>query len=184
MNWTIEPMPTRGPRFVGAIGVYGAAFAEPPYSDDDRGDEVRNRLQDLHSRRPGYHAFAALDAGGAVLGMCYGYRGDRGQWWHDTVTKQLSREQAVRWMSDSYELVEVAVAPRLQGSGIGRALIERLLENRPEATCVLSTRTDSRAHHLYSRMGFEVVKEMPFHPGGALFYVMGKDLGGLSQRAD
>lgn len=177
MKWTIEPMPTRGPLFEGAIRVYGDAFAEPPYSDPDRGQEVRERLQELHSRRPGFHAYAAIADDGSVVGMCYGYRGDRGQWWHDAVEKRLSREQAARWMRDAYELVEVAVAPRFQSAGIGRALIVRLLENRPEATCVLSTRTDSRAHELYRRMGFEVITEMAFHLGGARFYVMGKHLG-------
>lgn len=176
MKWSIEPMPTRGPLFEGAIGVYGDAFAEPPYSDPDRGEEIRLRLQDTHSRRPGYHAFVAITENGAVAGMCYGYRGERGQWWHDTVSKQLSAAQNAEWLSDSYELVEVAVAPKYQDVGIGRALISRLLENRGEVTCVLSTRTDSLAHELYRRMGFEVITEMTFHFRGARFYIMGKRL--------
>ena len=56
-------------------------------------------------------------------------------------------------------------------------LVEHLLEGRPESTCVLSTRTDSRAHELYDRLGFEVITKMTFTPGGAPFYVMGKVLG-------
>ncbi|MGH6693120.1 MAG: GNAT family N-acetyltransferase, partial [Gammaproteobacteria bacterium] len=63
-----------------------------------------------------------------------------------------------------------------QGKGVGAALIACLLHGRPEATCVLSTRTDSIAHQLYRRLGFEQITEMAFASGGAMFYVMGKEL--------
>ena len=53
------------------------------------------------------------------------------------------------------------------------ALIEALIEGQSERTCVLSTRTDSEAHLLYSRLGFEPITQMPFAPKGALFHIMG-----------
>lgn len=165
-----------GPLFEGAIAVYGDAFARPPYSDPDRGREVKQRLRDTHSVRAGFRGFIAVLESGRVGGMCYGYHSERGQWWHDTVRSAIARSQSDRWLSDAYELVEVAVAPATQDRGIGRALISRLLDGRPEATCVLSTRTDSRAHELYERLGFEVITEMRFAPAGAPFYVMGKPL--------
>lgn len=174
MTWTIEPMPLRGPLFEGAIAVYGAAFSEPPYNDPDRGREVRGRLRDTHARRPHYRAFVAREPGGDVVGMIYGYRSSWGQWWHDTVRVALGWEEASRWLNDAYEIVEVAVAPRWQGRGIGEAMIASLLDGRPERTSVLSTRTDSRAHQLYRRLGFQVIRAMAFAPGGAEFYVMGR----------
>lgn len=176
MNRAIQPLPTNGPLFEGAIRVYGEAFALPPYSDPDRGMEVRARMRDVHRIRAGFRAFAAVEANGAVVGMIYGYRSAAGQWWHDMVRNALPVEGARRWIGSAYELVEVAVLPACQGMGIGTALIEELLRGCDEATCVLSTRTDSEAHHLYARLGFEVITEMPFSPGGALFYVMGKQL--------
>ncbi|MGI8926988.1 MAG: GNAT family N-acetyltransferase [Tepidiformaceae bacterium] len=177
MTWTIEPLPVNGPLFEGAIAVYSAAFAEPPYSDPDRGSEIRNRLRDVHSRRPGFRAFAAIVEPGSVAGMTYGYTGEAGQWWHDSVRRRLQPDGVRSWLERSYELVEVAVAPAHQGRGIGAALIGCLLGGRPESTCVLSTRIDSRAHLLYRRLGFEVITAMPFAENGALFYVMGKRLG-------
>jgi len=176
MNLVIQPLPTNGPLFEGAIRVYGEAFALPPYSDPDRGMEVRARMRDVHRIRAGFQAYAAVERDGSVVGMIYGYRGARGQWWHDMVRDALPAASARQWLDSSYELVEVAVSPACQGQGIGTALIEALLRDREEATCVLSTRADSQAHHLYARLGFEVITEMPFSPGGALFYVMGKRL--------
>jgi len=176
MSWSIQPMPLDGPLFEGAIAVYGDAFALPPYSDYDRGREVRKRLCQVHCRRAGYRAFVAVGRWRRVLGMIYGYHGQRGQWWHDAVRTHLPASAAREWLDDSYELVEVAVHPRQQGKGIGTALIAALLEGRPERTCVLSTRIDSDAHRLYRRLGFEVIDQMSFIAGGAPFYIMGRRL--------
>jgi ribosomal protein S18 acetylase RimI-like enzyme len=176
MTWKILPLQTSGPLFEGAIRVYAEAFAQPPYSDPDRGREVKSRMRDVHGKRPGFQSFAAVEEDGSVVGMIYGYHGSRGQWWHDMVSRKIERSLAEKWLGDPYELVEVAVTPGRQGEGIGAALIEALLHGRPEATCVLSTRTDSIAHQLYRRLGFVVIIEMSFATGGAMFYVMGKEL--------
>lgn len=183
MSWRIEPLPDDGPRFEGAVAVYAEAFAEPPYRDANRGTEIRRRLQQQHRRIKGYRGFVALGRAGlpglpdhGVAGMTYGYRSLRDQWWRDTVARQLDRAARERWLADAYELVEIAVHPALQGRGVGALLVDALLAGRAEATCVLSTRTDSRAHRLYARLGFEVITEMPFGPGGPPFYVMGKHL--------
>ncbi|MBA4179049.1 MAG: GNAT family N-acetyltransferase [Anaerolinea sp.] len=176
MNFEIVPMPINGPLFEGAIRVYAEAFAEPPYSDPDRGREIRDRLRDVHCRRPGYRAYVALAPVGEVAGMIYGYHGARGQWWHDVVAKKLPKEVGQEWLGDSYELVELAVAPKYQRMAIATGLMHALLEGAKERTCVLSTRTDSEAHQLYAREGFELVMEMQFAAKGATFYVMGKRL--------
>ncbi len=177
MSVEIWSLPLEGPRFEDAIAVYGAAFALPPYSDPDRGREVRQRILDVHSSRDGFRGFIACDEpGGAVVGMIYGYHGKPGQWWHDAVARAVDRDREDRWLSDSYELVEVAVDPAYQGHGVGQRLIAALLQDRPEATCVLSTRTDSRAHQLYRRLGFQVIHMMRFSPNGAPFFVMGRPL--------
>ncbi len=113
----IEPA---GPLFEGAIAVYGDAFAEPPYSDLDRGREVRARIRDTHRHRKGFR-FLIAESEGAVLGMAYGYRGEDGQWWHDAVARWLGPRKSAEWLSDAYEVVEVAVAPAAQGRGISKA---------------------------------------------------------------
>jgi ribosomal protein S18 acetylase RimI-like enzyme len=176
MSWTVQPLEINGPLFEGAISVYREAFARPPYNDRARAAEVKRRILHDHMPREGFAAFVAVHHTGPVIGVTYGHQGRPGQWWHDTVDAELSREAARQWLRDSYELVEVAVEPAYQSLGIGRALIARLLAGRPEATCVLSTRCDSRAHELYRKLGFEEVVKMQFAPSGHWFYIMGKRL--------
>ena len=183
MRWRVEPLPDDGPLFNGAIDVYSEAFALPPYSDPDRGEEILYRLRQLHRKRPGYCGLIALSDSNeqrvphhGVIGMTYGYCSQPGQWWHDAISRKLSQLQVEHWLSHAYELVEIAVHPNWQSQGIGALLVRELLANRPEETCVLSTRADSRAHELYDRLGFEVVTQMTFSPGGAAFYIMAKPL--------
>lgn len=177
MTVSIEPMQVPGPVFDGAIRSYTAAFTPPPYSDPARGADVRQRIVDVHRRRRGFRAYAAIDdETREVVGMTYGYHGSPGQWWHDVVVGAVRHDAAAPWFGNSYELVEIAVQPSHQGMGIGARLIEALLAGREEATCVLSTRTDSRAHLLYRRLGFEEVHEMRFASNGAPFYIMGRKL--------
>lgn len=175
MSWSITELPLDGPLLKGAIDVYGDAFIRPPYRDPDRGRDVRERLLTVHRHRRGYRGLIALENGRAV-GIAYGYHSLAGQWWHDAVAATIGAGPTREWLADAYELVEIAVAPDRQGRGIGTALIAELLQDRAEATCVLSTRVDSDAHQLYRRLGFEVIQAMPFAPGGAIFYVMGKRL--------
>ena len=176
MDWTITSIGASGPLFEGAIAVYGEAFSRPPYSDPDRGAEIRQRIRDTHVFRAGFRFLVACSGAERVVGMAYGYHGSDGQWWHDTVRRALEPVLAEQWLGDSYELVEIAVHPVAQSHGIGAELIEKLLDGRHEATCVLSTRTDSDAHRLYRRLGFEEITEMAFTAGGYPFYVMGKKL--------
>lgn len=175
MTWNLQVMPLEGDLFDQAIEVYGKAFVLPPYRDPDRGREVRNRLVTAHHLRPGYDSRIAVEKG-SVVGMAYVHVSQTGQWWHDTVTAAIGRGRAEKWLSSALELVEIAVDPSQQSRGIGTALITELLADRSEETCMLSTRTDSNAHRLYGRVGFEIVHEMPFAPGGAPFFIMGKVL--------
>ncbi len=176
MDWSVSNISATGPLFEGAIAVYGEAFSRPPYSDPDRGREIRQRIRDTHAFRPGFTFLVACAGPERVVGMAYGYHGSDGQWWHDTVIRALPPTEAKDWLGDSYELVEIAVHPATQNLGIGAELVARLLQDRHERTCVLSTRTDSEAHRLYRRLGFEELTEMTFTVGGYPFYVMGKRL--------
>lgn len=174
-GWGVIDLPLRGPLFEAAIRVYRDAFSMPPYNERERAGEVRRRVSETHARYPGFRVKAAV-GDGEVLGFAYAYDGEPGQWWHDAVAAALGPGLYAEWLRDSTEVVEVAVDPRYQGHGIGAALVTSLFEGSVRRTCVLSTRADSRAHHLYTRLGFERVKEMRFFAGGHVFYIMGKQL--------
>lgn len=76
------------------------------------------------------------------------------------------------------EVHTLAVDPRYQGRGIGRALLDALLDAAGRATVFLEVRTDNHAAlALYRSAGFTVVGTRPryYQPSGADAYTMRRD---------
>jgi GNAT superfamily N-acetyltransferase len=178
----------RPPEFRSAIGrlvaVYAAAMRPAP-----RMLYGRESILERHSASPGFRALAAFAPGPGgtpaaepvLAGFSYGFHGQPGQWWHDTVAGALASvwpPAAATWLADSFEVAELHVLPAYQGGGIGRLLLLRLASGRPERTAVLSTRdADTRARRLYRGVGFtDLLTSFRFSGGEPPYAVMGAPL--------
>lgn len=159
-----------------AVSVYTAAMNAP-----QRQLGGRRSIVERHLGNPGFRAYLAL-RGGGLVGLCYGFRGEPGQWWHDAVQRGLSErgyaEAATKWLGDCFEIAELQVLPQYQKQGIGRTLITTLCSERQEASVVLSTHdTASPARHLYRSLGFvDLLTRFRFPAGAEEFAVMGAPL--------
>jgi ribosomal protein S18 acetylase RimI-like enzyme len=147
----------------------------------------RESILDRHAVSPGFRALAALaparkGRGQQVLaGFTYGFHGQAGQWWHDTVAGALATmypPSATTWLADSFEVAELHVLPEYQGAGIGRRLLLSLTTGRAEQTAVLSTQdAESRARRLYRSVGFtDLLTGFRFSGGDPPYAVMGAPL--------
>jgi ribosomal protein S18 acetylase RimI-like enzyme len=174
------------PEFRSAIGrlvaVYAAAMRPPT-----RMLSGRESILDRHAASPGFRALAAFappreaQAEPILAGFIYGFHGQSGQWWHDTVAGALATKYpplAATWLADSFEVAELHVLPDYQGAGIGRRLLLTLTAERPERTAVLSTQdADSRARRLYRSVGFcDLLTAFRFSGGDPPYAVMGAGL--------
>lgn len=157
--------------------VYAAAMhPDPAYLPGRRS---------IMERHAGYAGFRALSVTAQVAGdsqiiaFSYGFRGARGQWWHDVVrsalTAQVGEVAAAAWLDSAVEVAEVHVHPDFQRRGIGRGLLLGLTAGRPEHTAVLSTQDDnSPARRLYRGVGFaDLLTGFSFPGGGPPYTVMG-----------
>jgi GNAT superfamily N-acetyltransferase len=155
-----------------AAAVYGDAMGRPPELVVQRGE-----IMQAHLHRQDYVAAIALDDDDALVGFGYGYRGRAGEWWHDIVASALGRAQARRWMSDAFELAELHVHPDHQGHGLGRQLLQQVLDTSTGSTIVLSTHDrQSAARCLYASFGFvDLLREFVFPGSTEVYAVMGKD---------
>ncbi len=161
------------------LAVYAAAMRPPP--------ELlagRRAIMAGHAANPGFRALAVTDdVTGQAAAFGYGFHGAGGQWWHDTVNRALTASRggavAAAWLSDSFEVAELHVAPDYQGRGVGADVLLRLTSGRPERTALLSTRdADTPARRLYRGTGFtDLLTAFRFFPGGDPPYaVMGAEL--------
>jgi ribosomal protein S18 acetylase RimI-like enzyme len=135
-----------------------------------------------HMIRAGWRCVGALDQDGALVGICYGYRGAAGQWWHEQVRRGLTAVSTPttvdEWMRDYFELTELHVSPDAQGRGIGERLLRGLLDAVGSERVLLSTpEGPSRAWRLYRRVGFQdVLRHYHFAGDPRPFAVLGRPL--------
>jgi len=190
-----------------ALGIYVAAMGYPPGTAAHRAP-----MWAEHMLRAGWQAAAAVGdarsgaavgdarSGAAVgddpsgtgpacaplLGIAYGYRGARRQWWCEEVRSGLlasarSATAADALLDGYFELTELHVLPTAQGLGLGEQLLRRLLAERSERSVLLSTpevpQERNRAWQLYRRLGFtDVLRHFRFAGDGRPFAVLGRDL--------
>lgn len=130
-----------------------------------------------HLSRRGLRAMAALD-GSRLVGVAYGYLGGPGQWWHDQVQAAMSVEAAQEWLADAFEVCELHVRPAQQGSGVGKRLLDQLLDGADAKTAVLSTPDhETRARAFYRAGGWEdLVRDLHFPGDPRSFAVLGRRL--------
>jgi ribosomal protein S18 acetylase RimI-like enzyme len=132
-----------------------------------------------HTERDSFRFVAALGDDGTVAGFAYGYTGGSGQWWTDRVASAMDEDTRRLWLEPPhYEVVELHVHPRSQRSGVGSALLERLVAGLHHDRALLSTQVDNvKARPFYEKHGWQVVvEELSFGPGYAPFCVYGKRL--------
>jgi ribosomal protein S18 acetylase RimI-like enzyme len=144
------------------LEVYAEAMQVPATAA-----RARRAIVASHLGRDGLRAVVATD-GTRMLGVAYGYLGSPGQWWHDQVRRTLSAEQAERWLDGAFEVCELHVRPELHGTGLGRRLLQALLDGQPARTAILTTPDeDTRARRFYRAGGWvDLARDVRF-PGDA-----------------
>jgi ribosomal protein S18 acetylase RimI-like enzyme len=165
------------PRLREALQIYVDAMEYPPGTV-----EARAPMWLAHMLRPGWRCVGALDERGLLTGICYGYTGAAGQWWHDQVRTGLVQTAgpaaAQSWLADYFELTELHVRPDMQGNGLGESLLRALLDGVTSVHVLLSTpEGDSRAWRLYRRLSFaDVLRGHIFTGDPRPFAVLGHAL--------
>lgn len=152
-----------------AADVYGAAMRRGP----DLVAQRRNIIAG-HLDRDEFVAVTALHSRD-LIGFGYGYAGRPGDWWHDVVSAALDRGAAKRWMNDDFEVAELHVHPQGQGRGLGRQILQMLLDNSASQTVVLSTHDwESPARALYRSFGFiDLLRDFRFPGSGEVYAILG-----------
>ncbi|MGC4934957.1 GNAT family N-acetyltransferase [Gordonia sp. DT30] len=155
--------------------AYGAIAHAPP---------AESTSMDLARRRLRHPVSPAQDE--VLVGIAYGYRGARDQWWNQQLRAGLRTSgrdpRVVDAITDDYfELTELHVHPTAQGNGIGQWLLRQLLADRPERQVLLSTpeipAEQNRAWSLYRRLGFaDVLRNFTFTGDPRPFAFLGRQL--------
>jgi ribosomal protein S18 acetylase RimI-like enzyme len=170
LPWDREEL---GRRRDDVLDVYAEAMSVAPSVA-----RSRKPIVTAHLARAGLKTVAAVDEDERLVGVAYGYLGSPGQWWHDQVRAAVSPADAQQWLDGAFEVCELHVRPPLQGQGLGRRLLDALLDGPPARTAVLTTPDkDTRARRFYRAGGWvDLVRNLVFPGDPRAFAVLAKDL--------
>lgn len=162
------------------VPIYRDAFRMPPNRKEEA--EVLDFVQSFprHVHEEGFRMVVALqELTERVVGFAYGYANASDQFWYEQVAKALQPRMVTEWLVGSFRLVEMAVAPEVQGQGVGGLLHDRLLRGVPYRRAVLSTMAaETNAYWLYRKRGWRVlVDDLAFLGVPRRYRIMGLELG-------
>lgn len=160
--------------------AFAALTAASPHLDDaiamfartwDRPLEPAREFFQQQMQQPGLLGYVALDNGN-VVALGFGTACRRGQWWYDTVARQVGETHPA--LQDAWVLVELAVADSHRGKGLGGYLHDRLLAEQPHPRALLSTQVGNYvARRMYEARGWRYLHPgFSFLPGQQPYVVM------------
>ncbi len=159
------------------VDIYREAFGQAPYFKNDAEVRAFAAIFPRHMLHPGFRCVVAREEETqAILGFAYGYTGSARQWWHDIVVQKMTPTEAEKWMTDVFEVVELAVYSAAHGYGYGGRIHDALLQGLPHRTAVLSTyQVETNALKMYKKRGWVTLLSNFIFPGYTEPYkIMGK----------
>jgi GNAT superfamily N-acetyltransferase len=149
----------------GELGaLYRACFAEPPWCEpEERLAGFPERFAG-HLAQPGAHGLLARD-GTELAGAVYGWPapGAPDSAAHAKVFGAVDPARRHLLRHPALEVVELMVAPRHRGRGLGRALLRRFVDGHRRAW--LCTHPDAPVRRLYDSEGWVVLGSFTDHAG-------------------
>jgi GNAT superfamily N-acetyltransferase len=139
--------------FVDAIrDLYAEVFAEPPYCEGP--EDVARFVEHLadETTRDGFALTQAMD-GPLLVGVAYGWTMPPGRWFRSPAGAPPPEIVDV----PHFAIMEWMVRASHRGAGVGRRLLDLLLEGRPEPWAVLAANPQAPARRVYERLGWRMV---------------------------
>ncbi|MEV6415338.1 GNAT family N-acetyltransferase [Kribbella sp. NPDC051718] len=101
-------------------------------------------------QRDGFE-LVALRLDDRLIGFSFGLRFEAGKWWSD-----IEPPPAVVLEATKFAVIELDVHEDFRRRGLGKALMDQLLTDRPEPYATLAATVGGSAHAMYLRWGWRV----------------------------
>jgi ribosomal protein S18 acetylase RimI-like enzyme len=162
-DWNVDLLgPDQAAQLADEIrALYRTAFSASHWDKSERGiTAFEHDIFPRHLKREGFAMTASRNDAGELIGFCYGYIGEHGQYWTDYVAARIHPSLEKAWLGGHFEVAELAVHADERGKGLGRALLTTLLASRGEDRVALQTlEKESPALPLYESLGFTAFGE-------------------------
>lgn len=134
--------------------LYSEVYAEPPYNSAPLySRETFLSRTTRQSARDGFTIITARGASGELVGFSFGLPFPAGRWW----SGNASPPPADVLGADKFAVIELVVAAKWRGHGVGGRLLRELLSDRPEKLAMLTADPSAPARQIYTHWGWEQV---------------------------
>lgn len=137
--------------------LYDTVFSQPPFRwTDDESEHHRQSLIRLIANPA--CALVTANAADELVGFAYGVALKPGTAWWSGMTEPLPEELTAEWNGRTFAIIDIAVLEDYRKQGIGRALLDALLADRPEQRATLTVQpvaADTKA--FYEHLGWKRV---------------------------
>lgn len=136
---------------VGALThLYAEVYAEPPYSEGPEHVAQFERWIGSEVDNDGFKLVLAL-VGDDLAGAAYGFTLPPGSWMEPAASPPPPNLNDL----PKFNIAEWMVRNKYRGAGIGRQLLDRLLDSRPEPIAILASNPEAPARRIYERWGWQ-----------------------------
>jgi GNAT superfamily N-acetyltransferase len=146
-------LPATGPQFLDVLDEVIDLYLDVRRGlGDNSSINSRAAFVDRTTRQAGQDGFGGVLArvGGTLVGFAFGVPLPPGGWWGGRAEPPPMEILA----APKFAVIEIDVAEPWRGRGIGRALHDRLLADRPEPYAILTTAPGRPARAMYARWGW------------------------------
>ena len=132
--------------------LYAQVFSKPPFAwDEEEPQRHRSSLQRLIEEEPSFGITIAM-VGDELVGFAYGYTVPPGTRRWQRFATPVPVDLATEWEGRTFALIDFAVRREWRRHGIGRKLLDALLDSRNEERATLTVEpeaTETQAFYLH-----------------------------------
>lgn len=139
--------------------LYVQVYAEPPYNSAPKFGRGRFLSRTRQQTTSSGFTMVTARQGGLLIGFAFGFSMPAGSWWANTSLPASDVLDVAK-----FAVIELVVDRRQRGRGLGTALLNMLLEERPEPYATLAAVIGSQAYGWYLRSGWRKVCEFRAEP--------------------
>jgi GNAT superfamily N-acetyltransferase len=139
--------------------LYERVYVEPPYNSAPKFSRARflQRTGD-QAQSPGFTLITAHQDE-HLVGLAFGFSMAPGRWWGSASSPPQEVLNASK-----FAVIELLVDRQQRGHGLGQALLDALLQERPESVATLAAVIEADAYDWYLRRGWRKVAEFRVEP--------------------
>ncbi|WP_327112776.1 GNAT family N-acetyltransferase [Nocardia sp. NBC_01730] len=128
--------------------LYDEAFSAPPFIWPSTESQRHREMLNSMITRPSF-GIALAESRGTLIGFVYGNALTANTGWWDGFQQPVPPDVTREWPGRTFAVIDLAVQASTRRQGIGRRLLDTLLDSRPEQRATLAVQPQAEASHAF-----------------------------------